>query len=184
MAGEGPVSAQEFRASRGGSALIMTGAVLICGWSLIVLNAVADALWQAIAICLFLGGAIVAMAVGRRLVLRPVMVRIDSDGLFLKNYNQVIPWKALESVRFTRTDKTGDGGVVELTPRRPLHPELASGMLKIGRKTNAMAGLPDYCVSMTGIEGTAAMLLAAMSFYVSVAPPNDARTGHQGGFDQ
>lgn len=167
---------QVFRASFLGSFAILTGAALTLLWSGFMLRGGGGtAFWQAVIAIIGAGSVLVVLVMIYRLLWRPVMVRVDVDGLHLKNYDATIPWAALEGARICTVtgfgrDGTGSTEVVEFVPLRPLHPELDRGKLKLGQRANAMAGLPDYCFSMTGIDGDNAMLLAAISLHLPVLP--------------
>ena len=127
----------------------------------------------AMAILFAVGAGLAIPVLIYRLIVRPVMVRISGDGLSLKTHDVMIPWAALERVRLVNT-REDSGEVLEFVPVSPLHEVFKSGKLALGASANSMAGLPDYCFSMAGIEGSNLDLLTAIANFL---PTEDARTG-------
>lgn len=171
---------QSFRASFWGSTLFLLVSALTAAWSVVViLFTDAPEIMDAIAWLLGLGCVIVGTVMIYRMLWRPVMIHVDARGLYLKTHDAVIPWDALEGARLARIHareegvekKSGD--VVELIAAAPLHPSLKRNVFETGRRLNQLAGLPDYCISMDGVEGSNAMLLASLSFYTRILPPED-----------
>ncbi len=164
---------QVFRASFLGSFLILVGSVLTIVWCVVMLALSGNPMWQAVALIGIVAGLMSTLVMGYRLLWRPVMIRVDQKGLFLKALNTTIPWSALDGARlYTVLDhKGGKRHVIEFVPHQPLHPEMSRGKLKLGSRANMLAGLPDYCYAMDGIDGDNAMLLAAISLHIPVLPP-------------
>ena len=162
---------KEFHASRLQTILLLMLGVAILAWSGTMLMLGDLPAWASAMAILFAVGAGLALPVLLyRLIARPVMVRVSSDGLFLNNYDATIPWEALERAQLINTrDDSGD--VVEFIPALPLHPVFTSGKLALGASANSMAKLPDYCFSMTGIDGGNQELLTAISNFL---PGEDA----------
>lgn len=170
MTGVNSDQVKEFHASRLQTILLLTLGVAILAWSGTMLMLGDLPAWASAMAILFAVGAGFALPVLiYRLIMRPIMVRVSSDGLFLKNYNATIPWDALERAELINT--RGDSGeVVEFIPATPLHSVFKSGKLALGASANSMAKLPDYCFSMTGIDGSNQDLLAAILIHL----PDDA----------
>ena len=161
-----------FRASLWGSGLFLALSVLLLIWSVVVTGYTdAPEMLDAIAYILAVGCVIVGAIMIYRMIWRPVMVRVDATGLFLKTHNATIPWEALEGVRLVEV-MGGRGGrakaIIELVAKEPLHASLRQPSFRNGKSLNQMADLPDFVVSMDGIEGSNAMLLAAMSPYLNI----------------
>lgn len=163
-----------FRASFLGSTLFLGVSVLLLIWSIaVVWFTDAPELLDAIAIILLAACIIVGLVMIYRMIWRPVMVQVDENGIYLKTYNAVVPWSALEGARlttFSPKNASKPKQLVELVPTDPLHPELKRPVFDKGRTLNQMAGLPELCISMDGIEGSNAMLLAAISLYAKILP--------------
>ncbi len=159
-----------FRASVGGNAVIVLAALgcVVGAWA-ISQHPNAPSLIKAFAILVVLAGLVVAVIKLKVLIERPVMADLSSDGLFLKNHNQTIPWEAIAGVRENAGGK--HGAVIELVPVEPLHDVLTRGSLRLGRSANMMAGLPQYCFAMTGMIGSNAEFLSAAAHYTIVMEP-------------
>ena len=170
---------QSFRASFRGSALFLILSLLTTIWCVLVI-AFNDAPqeMELIAWLLIFGCVIMGVVMFYRMIWRPVIIHVGSAGIYLKNYGATIPWEALEGVRLATVrlghdDEPGGGKqLVEFVAKSPLHPAMITGRLRAGRSANLMAGLPDYCMSMDGLEGSNAMLLAALTAYVPILPPS------------
>ena len=171
---------QSFRASFWGSALFLVLSLLTTIWSIIVIVFDdAPTVLVSVAWLLILGCIIVGAVMFYRMIWRPIIIHVGSNGIYLKNYNASIPWTALEGVRLAnvrlgnQSDTDKPKQLVEFVPKTPLHPVLQTGSLREGRSANLMVGLPDYCMSMDGLEGSNAMLLAALSAYTRILPSVD-----------
>lgn len=140
----------EFRAHRGKTiglfALMAVGAAgfaafAAIGWE----NAlVSGALILGAMIC---GG--VAGVFAYRIIQRPVLIRIDEDGIFLRRLDANIPWAALDRVeRFSYKKNT----LFELVEREGGHPIFSKPSIAMGASANALIGLPPLCESIVGMD--------------------------------
>ena len=167
---------QSFRAGLGKSAAYFFASSIIAVWCLIaLLNLKMDILPLSLVVFLCGISTLIMVLMAYRMIWRPVMIHVDKSGIYLKSFDALIPWKALQGARLTtvQLQKSGTGRgkqLVELVPADPLHASLKSQSLQSSRSVNHMIGLPDYCISMDTIDGSNAMLLAALSFHVKILP--------------
>lgn len=94
-----------------------------------------------------------AVILGYRILMRPVMLRVGPDGLFMKRLSVTIPWDALS--RIERTSWKGNP-LFALVPAKPRHPVLEERTVLLGAAMNHRLGLPDHVVQMEHYNGSAA----------------------------
>lgn len=92
-----------------------------------------------------------AVILGYRILLRPVMLRVGPDGLFMKRLSVTIPWEALS--RIERTSWKGNP-IYALIPAEPRHPALEERTVLLGAAMNHRLGLPDHVVQMEQYSGS------------------------------
>lgn len=98
-------------------------------------------------------GLLGALILGYRILLRPVMLRVGPDGLFMKRLSVTIPWEALSRIERTYWK---DKLLFALIPAETRHPALEERTVLLNAAMNRGLGLPDYVVQMDHYSGTAA----------------------------
>jgi len=93
------------------------------------------------------------MVLAYRLVLRPVMLRVGPDGIYLKRLGVTVPWEAIERIeRFTWHQKEE---LFELVEAESQHPVFDERSLLLGAAMNQKIGLPPLAIQMAQYSGTA-----------------------------
>lgn len=124
----------------------------------------AQALWQNVLIAgLLLAPALLcglgAAILAYRLVVRPTMLRVGPDGIFIKRLAVTIPWQAL--ARVERIERNGET-LFSLIEAEGGHPVFDERGLLLGAALNQKAGLPPLAVTMTAYDGTPEQFEAAV----------------------
>lgn len=109
----------------------------------------------AIALVTALGAVILAY----RIVSRPVMLRVDADGIFLARLAVTIPWQAL--ARIERVQLRGET-VHSLVEAEGGHPVFDERGLLLGAAMNQRLGMPPLSINMSTLDGTPEALEAAI----------------------
>ena len=123
----------------------------------------------ALFIALVVGAA--AAILGYRLFYRPVMLRVDGNGVFFKRLAVTIPWEAMDRIDIV---PIRNGHVAALREKSSGHPIFDEQGVLLGATLNRRAGLPPLAVSMQGLDGTLDGFLMAVR-RVGAVPINDPR---------
>ncbi|MEM1150952.1 MAG: hypothetical protein AAGI03_10385 [Pseudomonadota bacterium] len=102
-----------------------------------------------IAVTALLGLGVVIL--GYRLMVRPVMLRVGPDGIYLKRLGVTLPWVAIGRIeRLTWHGET----LFELVEAETQHPIFDERALLLGAAMNEKLGLPPLVVQMAQYTGT------------------------------
>ncbi|MEO0721394.1 MAG: hypothetical protein AAFY43_04525 [Pseudomonadota bacterium] len=96
-----------------------------------------------------LGLGILGLILVVRAIRRPVMVRIDESGVFMRRLDADFPWSVIEAIEIV--DIRGEH-LVALVPAEPSHSVWAQRGVQMGRALSAKAGLPELVVDFSGLE--------------------------------
>lgn len=143
---------REFSASPGKTAGPLLAMRVIAG----LFGLAAAAFWQnwllaGLFMAVTLLCSLAAGVLAYRILARPVMLRIDESGIFMKRLAVTVPWQALSHVE--RIDLDGET-VHALVETEGGHPVFAERGLMVGAALNARAGLPPLAVTMSTYDGT------------------------------
>jgi len=100
-----------------------------------------------------------------RLVMRPVMVRIGPDGLYLMRLSTTIPWEAISRIERIPHAKETLFSIIEVETGHPIFDERP---LLLGAALNEKVGLPPISVAMSQYDGTPDAFEAAVKAASSV----------------
>lgn len=101
-----------------------------------------------------------------RMVLRPVMIRIGPDGLYMKRLGTVIPWEAIARIERVPHAREVLLSIIETDAGHPVFDERP---LLLGAALNEKAGLPALAVAMSQYDGTPEAFEAAVRAVSDVA---------------
>ena len=110
-------------------------------------------------IALALVTALGAVILAYRIVSRPVMLRVDGEGIYLARLAVTIPWQAL--ARIERVSVRGET-VHSLVEAEGGHPVFDERGLILGAAMNQRLGMPPLSISMSTLDGSAEALEAAI----------------------
>lgn len=121
----------------------LTGAATVLSWQ------------QAEASGFLLAGVIAALfvllVITYRMLSRPVMFRLNSDGMFIKRLGLTIPWEAIDRVESINYNGEQLFSLVEVTSG---HEIFQHRKVTTGAAINQQLGLPPLVISMTGMQMT------------------------------
>jgi len=121
----------------------LTGAATVLSWQ------------QPEASGLLLAGVIAALFVlliiTYRMLARPVMFRLDSDGMFIKRLGLTIPWDAIDRVESFNYNGEQLFSLVEAEGG---HEIFQSHKIGTGAAINRQLGLPPLVITMNGMQMT------------------------------
>ena len=121
----------------------LTGAATVLSWQ------------QSEASGVLLAGVIAALLVllviTYRMLARPVMFRLDSDGMFIKRLGLTVPWEAIERVESFNYNGEKLFSLVEATGG---HEIFQSRKIATGAAINQQLGLPPLVITMNGMQMT------------------------------
>jgi len=101
-----------------------------------------------------------ALVLAYRLVLRPVMLRVGPDGIYIKRLGVTVPWEAIERIeRFTWRQKEE---LFELVETESQHPIFDERSVLLGAAMNQKIGLPPLAIQMAQYSGRAEDFEAAV----------------------
>ena len=95
-----------------------------------------------------------------RIVLRPVMLRVSPEGLYIKRLGTLVPWEAI--ARIERINFKGDT-LFSILETETGHPVFDKQALLLGAAMNLKAGLPPLAIAMSQYNGTPADFEAAVT---------------------
>ena len=98
-----------------------------------------------------IGALFVLLVITYRMLARPVMFRLDSDGMFIKRLGITIPWEAIERVE--SIDFKGEK-LFSLIESDQGHEVFQNRRVVAGAAINKEFGLPALVISMTGMQMT------------------------------
>lgn len=151
---------------------LFAGAVLIAGLALgLAIASGMSGLLAGLALFVTLVASGAAAILGYRLVVRPVMLRVDGHGVFFKRLAVTIPWEALEQIEIV---PFRNGYVAALRETAGGHPVFDEQGVLLGAALNRRAGLPPLAVSMQGLSGTLDTFVMAVR-RVGAVPVSDPR---------
>ena len=147
-------------ASRGKTLWPMLGLLICAGVFLFAASRYWD-FWPiaGVLLALALVMAIGAVILAYRVLSRPVMLRVDADGIYLARLAVTIPWQAL--ARIERVSVRGET-VHSLVEAEGGHPVFDERGLLLGAAVNQRLGLPPLAISMSTLDGSAEALEAAI----------------------
>ena len=93
----------------------------------------------------------VLVVITYRMLARPVMFRLDSDGMFIKRLGLTIPWEALDRVE--RFEYRGNR-LFSLIEGAEGHEVFQNKRIQSGAAINQKLGLPALVISMSGMQMT------------------------------
>lgn len=175
MSGSGPAApsgARAFNASAGRTAALIAAMLFVA----LIAGGLARAYWEAwivsgVLLSVVIGLSIVVAILAMRLVGRPVMLRVDEAGIWLKRLQLTLPWEALQRVDLVNVHgKT----CVALVEREGGHPVFRSRAVLLGAALNEQAGLPALAISMDAYQGSVEELAEAIRA-VGRVPVEDRR---------
>ena len=103
--------------------------------------------------------ALLGLILLRRALLRPVMLRVDEAGVYMRRINATIPWEAIAAVE--RTEAQDGATLVSLKPAPGEHAVFAKRAVMMTMALSERAGLPPLVVDLQGMSGTQDAFLAA-----------------------
>ncbi len=134
------------------AAALASGALIWLSWE----NALISGALMVLTALLVLAALVLAY----RLVLRPVMLRVGPDGIYIKRLGVTVPWEAIERIeRFTWHQKEE---LFELVETEIQHPVFDERSVLLGAAMNQKIGLPPLAIQMAQYSGTAADFEAAV----------------------
>lgn len=93
----------------------------------------------------------ILLVITYRMLARPVMFRLDGDGIFIKRLGIVVPWEALDRVE--RFDYHGKR-LFSLIEGAAGHEVFQNKRIQTGAGINERLGLPALVISMSGMQMT------------------------------
>lgn len=143
---------QVFHAARGRTA----GLIAALLFATFIAVGLARAFWanwlvSGVLLAVVLGLMMVVAVLALRLLGRPVMMRVDETGIWLKRLQLTVPWEALQRVELVSAHGTTLAALVE---REDGHPVFRSRPILLGAALNEKAGLPPLAISMDDHEGS------------------------------
>ena len=94
---------------------------------------------------------LVLLAITYRMLARPVMFRLDSDGMFIKRLGITVPWDALDRVE--KFEYRGNK-LFSLVESGEGHEVFQNKRIRSGASINQQLGLPALVISMNGMQMT------------------------------
>lgn len=141
-----------FQPAIGQTALVFAGAggfffaLLGASWAIR-----GNALLAGVLIVLAVLAGLVAAIMGYRLVMRPTMIAVSEEGIFMKRLGVTLPWEAIGAI-LRRTHEGGD--LIELRPAEGRHLVFEERTVLLGMALNERAGLPPLAIAMSQYSGT------------------------------
>lgn len=150
----------EFHASRWKTLPLFAGLLVTAGVSagLVRLAGEAWLLAGILSLAALITGA-GALVLAYRLVMRPVMLRVDEDGVFFKRLAVTVPWEAIARVE---TVAFKDRQVFSLVRADGEHAVYLERGVMIGSALNEKLGLPPLAITMDDLVGSEEDFAAAV----------------------
>ena len=137
--------------------LVFLGLAVIAFW--IAASDWGGAIGGGLALFFAMSFTLAVVILGYRLVARPVMIRIDAEGIFMKRLAVTIPWDAIGAIR---TVEAAGGQLLSIVETDAGHPVFDERALLLGAALNAKAGLPALAISPAGLKGDTEDLIRAI----------------------
>lgn len=118
-----------------------------------------DVILSGIALTFAVAMGLMAALLARRALLRPVMVRIDATGIYMKRLETTIPWEAI--ARVERVTALGNR-VLSIVPADEQHPVLAERPVMMTMAASERMGLPALVIDLSSTDGKASDVFAAV----------------------
>lgn len=140
----------EFRArflpTLGLSALLLAIAAL-SGWT--AWAGTANDLVQGVLFATAIGIAGLGLILLYRVLVRPVMVRVDACGVYMRRLNATFPWETIASINLAMVSNRP---VIYLEPAEPGHPVWTNASVMMARALGERTGQPELVVDLEGME--------------------------------
>ena len=98
-----------------------------------------------------IGALLVLLVITYRMLARPVMFRLDSDGVYIKRLGITVPWEAIDRVE--SFDYKGHR-LFSLIESKQGHEVFQNRRILSGAAINEQLGLPALVISMSGMQMT------------------------------
>lgn len=121
----------------------LTGVATVLSWSNVEASGILLGIVIAALFCLVI--------ITYRMLARPVMFRLDSDGMFIKRLGLTIPWDALDRVE--HFEYRGNR-LFSLIEDQNGHEIFQNKRIQSGAAINQKLGLPALVISMSGMQMT------------------------------
>ena len=121
----------------------LTGAATVLSWQEVEASG--------ILLAVVIGALFVLLVITYRMLARPVMFRLDSDGMYIKRLGITIPWDALDRVESFNYQGHQLFSLIE-TERG--HEVFRHKRIVTGAAINQQLGLPALVISMSGMQMT------------------------------
>lgn len=118
-----------------------------------------NAILSGIALTFAAGMALLGLLFARRALLRPIMVRVDAAGIYMKRLDTTIPWEAI--ARVERVMALGNR-VLSIVPTDGHHAVLAERPVMMTMAASERIGLPALVIDLSSTDGRAADVFAAV----------------------
>ena len=84
-----------------------------------------------------------------RMLARPVMFRLDEEGIFIRRLGLTVPWDAISRVE---QFEYHDNKLFSLVEAEGGHPVFENHRIQVGAGVNDKLGLPPLVISMNGMQ--------------------------------
>ncbi len=121
----------------------LTGAATVLSWQSVEASGVL--------LAGVIGALLVLLVITYRMLARPVMFRLDSDGVYIKRLGITVPWEAIDRVE--SFDYKGHR-LFSLIESEQGHEVFQNRRILSGAAINEQLGLPALVISMSGMQMT------------------------------